>query len=84
MLYGAIRYRLVDETSAAPIHDARLARTQQFFGYADQNRNDRIEPAELPPAIRLALQRGLLNLDINGDGGISIEEFGRVRALLGD
>jgi hypothetical protein len=84
MLYGAIRYRLVDETSAAPIHDARLARTQQFFGYADQNRNDRIEPAELPPAIRLALQRGLLNLDINGDGGISIEEFGLARAVLGD
>ena len=40
--------------------------------------------AELPPAIRLALQRGVLNLDIDGDGGISLEEFGRAGAVLGN
>jgi len=84
MLYGAIRFRWVDETSENIVHDQRHARTQQFFGYADQNRNDLIEPAELPPAMRLALQRALLNLDINGDGGISMEEFGRASAVLGN
>jgi hypothetical protein len=84
MLYGAIRFRWVDETSEHIVHNARLARTQQFFGYADQNRNDLIEPPELPPAIRQALQRGLLNLDINGDGGISMDEFGRAGTLLGN
>jgi hypothetical protein len=84
MLYGAIRFRWTEETSDHIVHDARLARTQQFFGYSDRTRDDLIQPAELPPAVRLALQRGLLNLDSNGDGGISMEEFGRARTVLGD
>ena len=84
MLYGAIRFRWVEETSTNIVHDQRRARTQQFFGYADQDRDDLIQPAELPPAMRLALQRGLLNLDIDGDGGISMEEFGRASTVLGN
>ena len=34
--------------------------------------------------MRLALQRGVLNLDIDGDGGISMDEFGRANAVLGN
>ena len=84
MLYGAIRYRWQGETAAAPIHDTRLARTQQFFGYVDRNRNDAIELGELPGGMRLLLARGFLEMDADDSGGLSVDEFIRARQTIPD
>jgi mono/diheme cytochrome c family protein len=84
MLYGAIRYRWRDETADAPIHDAALARTQQFFGYTDNDRNGLLEPAELPLGLRRALEPRFESMDLDGDGALSIAELGQTLDAIRD
>jgi hypothetical protein len=75
MLYGSVRFRWRDETVDNPLHDYALARTQQMFGYSDQNRNGRLEPGELPQGLRRLIERQMPVLDRNNDGGLSLDEF---------
>jgi len=83
MLYGAVRFRWVDETVEKPTHDTQLSRIQQLFGYADRDRDDRITAQELPREMR-GLERAMGMLDTNRDGGLSIDELMARRALLGN
>jgi len=84
MLYGAVRFRWVDETVDHPTHDPQLARLQQLFGYADRDLDGRISPQELPEPLRPMLERAMGFLDTNHDGALDIDELMARRALFGN
>ncbi len=75
MLYGGIRFRWRDETADHVIHDQSLQRVQQLFGYMDRNRDDRLEPAELPALLQRFVGPQLTLLDKDGDGKLSVAEM---------
>jgi hypothetical protein len=82
MLYGSIRFRWRDETVDNPIHDMQLARMQQRFGAADQDRNDLVGRSELPPGMLAMLEDQFESLDADHDGGLSIDEYEQAFAII--
>lgn len=80
MLYGGIRFRWRDETVDHLVNDPALMRIQQLFGYLDRNRNDGLEPAELPAMLQRLAGAQITQLDSNSDGRLSVTEL---RGALG-
>jgi hypothetical protein len=75
MLYGAVRYRWQDETSAAPTHDERMSRLGQLYGYMDVNRDGALGTDELPVALRLWITPRFATLDVDGSGVLEMTEL---------
>ena len=75
MLYGAVSFSWVDETTARPIHDARLSQVTQLIGFLDKNMDGKVGWREMPDRMKKRLVQGFSTVDTNGDGGLDIQEF---------
>ncbi len=82
MLYTAIRYRWVGETSANPLDHSAELNGMRMFGMLDDDINDRLEPGELRGERMARLRESFALADRNADGGIDREEFAAVQALM--
>ncbi|MGE0622221.1 MAG: hypothetical protein AB7I04_03350 [Pseudomonadales bacterium] len=75
MLYGAVSYSYVRETTQHPIHDVRRSRTTQFVGFLDRNMDGKVSWREMPRDMQKRLVQGFKAVDTNADGGLDIDEF---------
>ncbi|MCZ6855031.1 MAG: hypothetical protein O7G86_14055, partial [Gammaproteobacteria bacterium] len=75
MLYGAFSYRWAEETTDAPIHDRRRARTTQWVGFLDKNMDGKLVWSELPRSLKKRLLQGFKMVDRDGDGGLNVDEM---------
>lgn len=80
MLYGSFMFQWVGETPDNRIHDRRRNRAALSFGFLDKDINGRLEPQELAKGGHKRLSRHFKKLDIDGDGGLDIDEFIRARS----
>jgi peroxiredoxin len=76
MLYTALQYRWVDETSASrhPEYDAALMATRTM-GMLDDNIDGKIELSELKGSVGAQLKANFALIDANKDGGIDATEL---------
>ena len=75
MLYGAVQYTWVDETTANPIHDENRQETFQMVGFMDQDMDGKLAWNELPGRLKKRLADGIAAADANGDGGLDVDEI---------
>lgn len=75
MLYGAVSYSYVQETTEHPIHDLRRSRTTQFVGFLDRNMDGKVSWREMPRDMQKRLVQGFKAVDTDGDGGLDVDEF---------
>jgi hypothetical protein len=75
MLYGAFSYAWVEETAEDPIHDAQRSQIAQWFGFMDANMDGKLVWSELPDSMKKRLVQGFKAADVNGDGGLDMNEF---------
>ena len=83
MLYTALRYRWVDETSAKmlPQYDKDL-QANRMMGMFDDNGDGFIEPEELKGAMGAGLKKNFALIDRNHDGKIDKAELAAVQAYM--
>jgi mono/diheme cytochrome c family protein/peroxiredoxin len=83
MLYTALRYRWVDETSAdpKPQYDAAL-RASRLIGMLDSNLDGKVEYSELRGKLGEALKSKFALLDKNHDGGLDMAELAPVLQFM--
>jgi hypothetical protein len=79
MLYGAVSFSWVDETTEHPIHDKQRSSVTQFIGFLDKNMDGKVSWRELPDRMKKQLVQGFKAVDTNGDGGLDIDEFLKLR-----
>jgi hypothetical protein len=75
MLYGAVSYSWVNETTENPIHDPRRTQYTTFVGFLDKNMDGKVSWRELPDRMKKRLVQGFKAVDTNGDGGLDVDEF---------
>lgn len=75
MLYGDFLFTWVEETSDNPIHDNRRSQAAQRMGFLDGDMDGVIRPEELPPRIKTRMARLFARGDVDGDGGLNLDEF---------
>ena len=75
MLYGAVSYSLVNETTEHPILDKQRSEVTQLVGFLDKNMDGKVSWRELPQRMKKQLVQGFSTVDGNGDGGLDIDEF---------
>jgi hypothetical protein len=80
MLYTAIRYRWVDETSKHPVDYDIALNAGRMMGMLDDNLDGKVEQAELKGPIGAQIKAGFAKLDANQDGVLDQKEL----AALGD
>ncbi|MGD2134321.1 MAG: redoxin domain-containing protein, partial [Maricaulaceae bacterium] len=83
MLYTAIRYRWIGETSENMDEFANLMNGRDLFGLLDDNIDDRLVEAELRGAMAARFRTVFSTLDANADGAIDREEFAAAESLGG-
>ena len=75
MLYTALRYRWVGETSDQMNDFDSLLQKQRLFGILDQNMDNRLEAAELVGRAGTMIKTYFAVIDTNHDGFVSPEEL---------
>jgi hypothetical protein len=75
MLYGAVQYRWVDETTDRPLHDPRVAEAQQTFGFMDRNMDGRLQWRELPPNLQRHLEPRFPPEVRDTEAGLDLQQF---------
>ena len=75
MLYGAFSYSWVNETTAHPIHDKARSNYTQLVGFLDKNMDGKVTWREMPDGMKKRLIQGFKMVDLNGDGGLDVDEF---------
>ena len=75
MLYGAVQYAWVEETTANPIHDEERQETFQMVGFLDKDMDGKLAWDELPVHLKKRLADGIAAADANGDGGLDVDEI---------
>ena len=75
MLYGAVQFTWVEESTANPIHDEERHETFQFVGFMDRNMDGKLVWSELPERMKKQLVQGFAAVDANGDGGLDADEI---------
>jgi hypothetical protein len=75
MLYTALRYRWVGETSDHPNDHDELLKKNRLFGILDQDMNGKLEPTELVGRAGTMIKANLAMIDTNHDGVISPAEL---------
>jgi mono/diheme cytochrome c family protein len=78
MLYGAVQFRWVDETSEHQTHDPRLAEAKQSFGFLDRNIDGRVQWQELPPQLQQRFGQAFPEELRAPDRGLDLQQFIRV------
>jgi hypothetical protein len=77
MLFTAVQFRWVDETSSNRRDDLQQQLEQsQMFTMVDDDLSGRIELAELKSEMLEPMKPHFASMDLDGDGGLSPEEFG--------
>ena len=82
MLYTALRFRWVGETSDKMNNFDADLRANQFFGFMDQNMDDKLEISELTGMIGSRIKPNFAAIDANHDGFISHEEMAAVQSMM--
>jgi len=82
MLYTAIRYRWVDETSSKMTDNDKLLNQSQMVGLLDDNIDGKIQLAELRGEIGVAVKPMFPLLDGNKDGALDSRELVPVLARM--
>jgi len=76
MLYGSFFFRWTDETHDNPLHDPMAFEIRQFFGFADENLDGKLQPSEMRRGLRRAWDAGKLDrADFDKDGTLAFNEF---------
>jgi hypothetical protein len=75
MLYGDILFSWNEETAVEPIHDHGRMQIAQMFGFMDANQDAIFQWEEMSEKMRQSLEPRFSELDRNGDGGLSIDEY---------
>jgi hypothetical protein len=81
MLYTALRYRWVGETSAKPVAYDEVMKKTQLFGALDDNIDGKITMAELKGPVGAQLKPVFPMLDADKDGGVSMAEMAKLEEL---
>ncbi len=81
MLFTAISYRWKDETSQDRKEEyERMLGASRMFGMMDDNIDELLQKSELKGRGAARLASNFERLDVNGDGGLSRQEFAAVAA----
>ena len=81
MLFTAVSYRWKDETSTDTREQyERMLDAGRMFGMMDDNIDDVLQKAELKGRAGQRLANNFERLDVNGDGGLSKQEYAAVFA----
>ena len=83
MLYTALRYRWVGETSAAPNNFDEALNGSRLFGMLDQRMDGKITKDELTGPVGSGLLPHFDQIDYKKQGYISTEEWATVQAMMG-
>ncbi len=82
MLYTALHYRWVDETSAHPVNYDQALNASRLMGMLDSNLDGKIELAELRGKMGENLKANFKMIDKDGDGSIDMAELSAVQAYM--
>ncbi|HET9161614.1 MAG TPA: hypothetical protein VFN88_13465, partial [Caulobacteraceae bacterium] len=82
MLYTALRYRWIDETSKSPVNYDQALNATRMFGMLDDNIDGKLQPAELKGAIGNQLKAAFAQLDTDKDGALSQTELAAAQELM--
>ncbi len=82
MLYTAVRYRWVGETSDRMNDYDRALNDSHFFGILDTNVDDRLEMSELTGKIGEQLKTYFSLIDTNHDGYLTMDELKAAQAAM--
>jgi hypothetical protein len=79
MLYTALRYRWVDETSAKPVNYDQALNASRMVGMLDDNIDGKLQMAELKGSIGNQLKPVFATLDADKDGALNGEELAKAQ-----
>ncbi|RAK59238.1 hypothetical protein DJ021_05190 [Phenylobacterium hankyongense] len=82
MLYTAVRYRWLDETSAKPVDYDEELNANRFMGMMDDNLDGKLEKAELKGRIGETLLTYFAQIDTNHDGYLQAAELKAAQAMM--
>ena len=83
MLYTAVRYRWVGETSAAPNNYDQALNASHLMGMLDQRMDGKITKDELTGPVGSGLLEHFEQIDYKKQGYISPEEWATVQSMMG-
>jgi hypothetical protein len=82
MLYTALRYRWVDETSAKPVDYDQALNGSRLLGMLDDNIDGKVQMTELKGAMGNQLKLAFAQLDTDKDGGLSAAELAAAQGAM--
>jgi hypothetical protein len=82
MLYTALRYRWVDETSKKPVVYDQALNASRLFGMLDDNVDGKLQMTELKGSIGNQLKPVFAQLDTDKDGALSMTEMAAAQQLM--
>jgi hypothetical protein len=83
MLYTALRYRWIDETSKKPVDYDIALNASRTLGMLDDNIDGKIEQSELKGPIGNQLKAAFAQLDTDHDGTLSAAELAAAGGMQG-
>jgi mono/diheme cytochrome c family protein len=83
MLYTAVRYRWLDETSKHLVNYDEDLNSNRFMGMMDDNIDGKLEKAELKGNIGATLLKYFDQIDVNHDGYLEANELKAAQAMMG-
>jgi hypothetical protein len=81
MLYTALRYRWVDETSAKPVDYDQALNGSRLLGMLDDNIDGKVQMTELKGGMGNQLKMAFAQLDTDKDGGLSASELAAAQGM---
>jgi hypothetical protein len=82
MLYTALRYRWVDETSKKPVDYDQALNGSRLFGMLDDNIDGKLQQSELKGSLGNQLKAAFAQLDTDKDGALSMTEMAAAQQVM--
>ncbi|HVY89627.1 MAG TPA: hypothetical protein VG942_12210, partial [Hyphomonadaceae bacterium] len=82
MLYTAVRYRWMDETSDQPTKNDELMNQGRLLGMMDDNLDEKLQVSELRGKLGDQIKANFAKLDANSDGGLDLSELAAAQQLM--